>query len=69
MFNASGHPSVVSGDITFEQAFDEFLKNFNDHTGSGKIQKLEWDDYYAAVSYNMDNDGHFVKLVKIVWQL
>jgi hypothetical protein len=52
-----------------EQAFDEFLKNFNDRTGTGKIDKLEWDDYYAAVSYNMDNDEHFLKLVKIVWQL
>ena len=29
IFNGSGHPLVISGEITLDQAFDEFLKNFN----------------------------------------
>lgn len=69
VFNASKHPKVISGEITQEQAFDEFLRNFNDHTGGGKIEKCEWDDYYAAVSASVDNDDHFLLLVRSVWNL
>jgi hypothetical protein len=58
---------VVSGKITQEQAFDHFLKNFNDR-GGGKIDKYEWDDYYAAVSHDMQNDEHFILLLRSVWQ-
>ena len=69
VFNASKHPKVVSGEITQEQAFDEFARNFNDHTGSGKIEKCEWDDYYAAVSASVENDEHFIMLLKSTWAM
>ena len=45
VFNASKHSKVISGEITQEQAFDEFSRNFNDHTGAGKIEQSEWNDY------------------------
>ena len=69
MFNASKHPKVVKGEITQEQAFDEFARNFNDRTGAGKIEKCEWDDYYAAVSASMDNNDHFIELIRSTWGL
>ena len=65
----SKHPKVISGEITQEQAFDEFSRNFNDHTGAGKIQLSEWNDYYAAVSASVDNDQHFISLLKSTWQI
>ena len=49
--------------------FDEFSRNFNDHTGAGKIQLSEWNDYYAAVSASVDNDQHFISLLKSTWQI
>ena len=49
VFNADNHPKVVSGEITQERAFDEFSWNFNDHSGAGKIQQCDWNDYYGAV--------------------
>jgi predicted component of type VI protein secretion system len=58
---------VISGQITLDQAFDEFLKNFTEKFG--QIEKREWDDYYAAVSFNLDNDDHFNYLIRDVWQL
>lgn len=67
MFDASKHPKIVSGEMTQDQAFDNFSKNFNDI--GGKINKAEWDDYYSAVSYSMENDDHFLYLIKSVWQL
>lgn len=68
-FNAEKHPKVVSGEITREQAFDEFARNFNDHTGAGKIEKCEWNDYYAAVSASVQNDEHFISLIKSTWNI
>ena len=69
VFNASRHPKVVSGEITQEQAFDEFARNFNDRTGAGKIEKCEWDDYFAAVSASVVEDDHFIELLKGEWEI
>ena len=69
VFNASKHPKVISGEITQEQAFNEFSRNFNDHTGAGKIEQSEWNDYYAAVSASVNDDQHFISLLKSTWQI
>lgn len=29
----------------------------------------EWNDYYSAVSASIDNDDHFVQLIKMAWKL
>ena len=63
------HPKVISGEYTVHEAFDDFVKSFNDRKGLGKIERIEWDDYYAAVSYQMDNDEHFMDLIKVCWNL
>jgi Ca2+-binding EF-hand superfamily protein len=68
-FNASKHPKVISGEITKDQVFTLFLKNFNDMTGCGKIDRKEWNDYYHAVSSSIDNDDYFVTLMKTTWNL
>lgn len=68
-FNASTHPKVKQGEITEDQAFDLFIKNFNDQFGEGKIDRQEWNDFYSAVSQDLRNDEHFVELVRNVWNL
>ena len=35
----------------------------------GKIQRDEWNEYYAAVSSSIDNDDHFVQLMRAAWKL
>lgn len=65
----SSHPRVVSGDITEDEAFLEFLTNFGDKHGDGCITLVEWIDYYSAVSAEVQNDDHFCKLVKAYWNL
>lgn len=69
VFNAAKHPKVVSGEMSQDQVFTVFLKNFNDMTGLGKIDRKEWNDYYSAVSSSIDNDDHFVVLMKTTWSL
>eukprot|EP00355_Strombidium_rassoulzadegani_P009546 CAMPEP_0168613616 /NCGR_PEP_ID=MMETSP0449_2-20121227/3543_1 /TAXON_ID=1082188 /ORGANISM="Strombidium rassoulzadegani, Strain ras09" /LENGTH=157 /DNA_ID=CAMNT_0008654255 /DNA_START=254 /DNA_END=727 /DNA_ORIENTATION=- len=68
-FSVNLHPKVISGEITEDEAFLEYLANFGDKNNDGKITKKEWDDYYAAVSSSIDNDEHFVVLMKNCWKL
>lgn len=69
VYDCSMHPKVISGEVAADDVFVEFLKNFGDKNGDGKITKSEWEDYYAAVSSNIDNDEHFCELMKTAWKL
>eukprot|EP00828_Plagiopyla_frontata_P025587 TRINITY_DN3277_c0_g1_i3.p1 TRINITY_DN3277_c0_g1~~TRINITY_DN3277_c0_g1_i3.p1 ORF type:complete len:195 (-),score=36.98 TRINITY_DN3277_c0_g1_i3:133-717(-) len=68
-YNCSFHPKVQRGEMTEDQVFLEFLQNFGDANKDGKVSRDEWNDYYAAVSASIDDDGHFVELMKIAWKL
>merc|ERR1719424_60001 len=68
-YNAGAHPKVISGEITEDEAFLEFLANFGDKNNDGNITCTEWNDYYAAVSASIDNDQHFIDLMKNAWGL
>ena len=69
VYDCSHHPKVQSGEMTPEEVFVEFLASFGDKNGDGIITKEEWADYYAAVSSNIDNDEHFVALMKNAWKI
>ena len=69
VYNCNFHPKVISGEMTEDQVFLEFLANFGDKNKDGKIQRDEWNDYYSAVSASIDNDDHFVQLMKTAWKL
>jgi len=69
VYNCSHHPKVQRGEMTEDQAFREFLTSFNDRNRDGRVTKDEWDEYYAGVSSSIDNDDHFVQLMKTAWRL
>ena len=69
VFDTSSHPKVISGEMTDEEVYVQFLASFGDKNGDGVITKQEWDDYYAAVSANIDNDNHFIQLMRAAWKL
>jgi len=60
---------VINGTMTEDQVFLEFLSSFGDKNGDGRITREEWTDYYSAVSSSIDNDDHFVQLMKTAWKL
>jgi len=68
-FICAKNPKVICGELSEDLAFTYFLKNFNDFNGSGKIARKEWNDFYSAVSYTVDNDDNFVLLLKTNWRL
>ena len=65
----SDHPKVINGTLTEDQVFMEFLSNFGDRNHDGRIERAEWNDYYSAVSSSIDNDDHYVQLMKTAWKL
>jgi Ca2+-binding EF-hand superfamily protein len=69
VYNCNHHPKVQSKEMTEDQALIEFLQNFNDRNRDGRIVKEEWDEYYAAISSSIDNDNHFIALMKTAWAL
>jgi Ca2+-binding EF-hand superfamily protein len=69
VYNCNFHPKVISGEMTEDQVFLEFLANFGDKNKDGRIERGEWNDYYSAVSSSIDNDDHFVQLMKTAWKL
>ena len=60
VYNCTLHPKVISGEITEDEAFLEFLSNFGDKNNDGKITNIEWNDYYSAVSSSIEQDENFV---------
>mmetsp|Transcript_5301 Transcript_5301/g.9728 ORF Transcript_5301/g.9728 Transcript_5301/m.9728 type:complete len:196 (+) Transcript_5301:1032-1619(+) len=68
-FNARLHPKVARGEMTEAQAFAEFMGNFADFNRDGRITREEWNEYFAAVSSSVENDEHFVQLMKLTWRL
>ena len=69
VYDVSMHPKYQNGEMTEEEIFNEFLSNFGDKNGDGLINHEEWNDYYAAISSNIDNDDHFVLLMRNAWKL
>ena len=63
------HPKFISGELSEEEIFGEFLENFGDVNKDGTITKDEWIEYYSAVSANIDNDDHFILLMRNCWKL
>ena len=47
-----------------DDVFVEFLANFGDKNRDGTITREDWNDYFAAISFNMKNDHQFVNIMK-----
>lgn len=69
VYDCSSHPKVQSGERSADEVFTEFLACFGDKNRDGLITKNEWNDYYAAVSSNIDSDEHFCALMARAWGL
>ena len=63
VFNCVKHPRYINGELSEDQIFYLYLKNFSNN-GKGQVTKKEWDDYYAGISVAVDDDAHFIRLIK-----
>lgn len=63
------HPKVVSGELSEDEVFLEFLTHFEDRDRDGRIHWDEWCKYYAGVSERVGSDEHFSQLMCQVWRM
>ena len=68
-YAANLHPRVISGELSEDEVFLEFLTNFTDRNRDGRIHRDEWNAYYGKISSTIDVDSHFNKLLAQVWRL
>ncbi len=52
------------GDYSEDSIFYLYLKNFSNSKNITQVTKRQWDDYYAGVSITIDDDYHFIRLIK-----
>lgn len=64
VFNCVKHPRYLMGDFSEDQIFYLFLKNFSNEKKISSVTKRQWDDYYAGISATIDDDVHFIRLIK-----
>lgn len=64
VFNCVKHPRYLMGQYSEDQIFYLYLKNFSSERNVTRVSKREWDDYYAGVSCTIDDDLHFIRLIK-----
>ena len=69
VYDVTMHPKFQNGTMTRDQILNEFLSNFGDANHDGIISRQEWNEYYSAISSNIDNDDHFVLLMRNAWKL
>ena len=63
VFNCVKHRRFLSGELSEDQIFYLYLKNFSNEV-KAQVSKKEWDDYYAGISVAVDDDAHFIRLIK-----
>mmetsp|Transcript_26234 Transcript_26234/g.36534 ORF Transcript_26234/g.36534 Transcript_26234/m.36534 type:complete len:506 (-) Transcript_26234:273-1790(-) len=69
-FDCSRHPKVISGEMSEEQVFKQFLASFEGTQKDGKVTKEEFLDYMANLSSNFPfSDDKFVQTVESAWKV
>ena len=63
------HPKYNSGEWSKDEVLQEFKRSFGIEGDQGSITKQEWDEYYAAVSFNYDDDDLFLLALNDKWRL
>lgn len=69
VYNTASHPKIISGEMTFDQVWASFLANFDQGEDDDKLLRLQWNEYYSAVSASIENDQNFINLLEEVWRM
>merc|ERR1711957_435893 len=68
-FSGNLHPKVISGELSEDEVFLDFLTNFSDRNRDGRVHRDEWCAYYAKVAEAIPNPAHFEHLMVQAWKL
>lgn len=69
-YDASKHPEVLAKRKTPAQVLREFLDTFDvGGVKDGKVTRREFENYYANLSANIDNDDYFELMMRNAWHI
>lgn len=69
-YYAQKHPKYLNGEMTEDQVFRMFLKNFDcPNNPDGKVTEEEFLNYYAGVSSSIDTDTYFDLMMRNSWKI
>eukprot|EP01105_Mastigella_eilhardi_P005268 TRINITY_DN17008_c0_g1_i1.p1 TRINITY_DN17008_c0_g1~~TRINITY_DN17008_c0_g1_i1.p1 ORF type:complete len:346 (-),score=106.19 TRINITY_DN17008_c0_g1_i1:109-1119(-) len=68
-YSAKGNPDVLSGKLTEDQVFAQFLDCFDSIKKDGIVTYQEFEEYYNAISCSIDNDEFFALLMHNAWRV
>eukprot|EP00736_Rhodelphis_marinus_P014063 Rmarinus@m.12362 len=69
-YNARQSADVLAGKCTEEEVLLQVLTNFESRgNADGRVSLEEFEDYYASVSANIDNDDYFALMMQKSWNV
>ncbi|KAH8264067.1 hypothetical protein KR038_002104 [Drosophila bunnanda] len=71
VYSVREHPKFQSGELTENEIFEAFLKNFEAGAPNpdGIVTKEEFINYYATISASIDNDAYFDLMMRRAYKL
>jgi len=69
IYDVSYHPDIVSGKMTPEQVYKQFMSLWDTQIADCIIHFEEFCDYYKDVSASIDTDEYFGVMMKNAWRL
>ena len=68
LYDVSQHPDVISGKMTPEEAYKQFMSLWDTQVADGIVTFDEFCDYYRDVSASIDTDEYFAVMMKNAWK-
>lgn len=69
LYDVSFHPDVQSGKKTPDEAFLDFMSQWDTQKKDGIITFEEFCDYFSDVSASIDTDDYFTQMMKSAWKI
>ena len=69
LYDVSKHPDVISGKLSPEQAYKDFMSLWDTQVSDGIVTFDEFCDYMRDVSCSIDTDEYFEAMMKSAWKL
>jgi hypothetical protein len=67
IYDASKHPDVLSGRLSPDDVYMEFMSMWDTQEIDGIITSVEFIEYYRDISASIDSDEYFEAMMKRAW--
>ena len=69
VYDVTSNPAFKAGKITKQQAYEEFLSQWDRLEKDGMVTRDEFEDYYKDISSSIDGDDYFELMIRNAWRI